>query len=150
MDLIKKYFKSNLPERVCLDCGFSCCNKQGCYIMPDFLDDLDPEKDYNIIRHRIKMLLDQFIYSIDWHYKNYMETIFFMRIRNAGTPVVNHSLGTPCIMLTNNGCSLRRDKKPLAAIPFKCMIPTFNSICVKRWEKYSKILQELTREYANM
>lgn len=150
MELTKKYFKNNLPERICLDCGFSCCNKQGCHIMPDFLGELDPYKDYNIIKHKIKMLLDQFKYSIDWYYEYHKKRTFFLRVRSAGTPIVDHSYGNPCIMLTKNGCSLRRDKKPIGAMPFKCTVPTFNIICVKRWEKYSDILEELAREYANM
>ncbi len=98
----------------------------------------------------IKMLLDQFKYSIDSYHGDKESPHYFLRIRNAGTTVVNHSFGNPCIMLTSNGCAMRKDKKPNDGQSMKCIRPSSNIECCKRWEKYSYILKELVKEYENM
>lgn len=143
---------------ICKKCGGDCCKAMGCHLSPEFLGDLDPDKDYEEIKNKIKELLDTGNYSIDWWNGDTEDIkelgiVPYLRIRNVCSPIIDASWGGRCKLLTDNGCSLSFEDRPKGG---KYLIPNNEDDCeakydkkqsAKDFRKYHNILEDLIDEY---
>lgn len=142
--------KEFLPTSKCAECKGKCCKSMGCHFSPsDFKEITFEHLDYRI---------DCGYISIDWWEgdidDNEIHTrIPFLRMRNKNSPVVNPSWGGECILLTDSGCPLSFEDRPLGARalqPREDDCKTFYSKqdCVRDWRPFVSILEKLIVEYS--
>ena len=101
-------------KEICLKCGGYCCkNLPGNYYPKDFnLSEINPtEEDFK----KLKKIINDSNIAIDWwEDNNYPPTKYFLRpaIKNA-TQKFHPTWGGECIFLTETGCQLSYEKRPL-------------------------------------
>lgn len=160
-----KDFINNENKEFCRICGGKCCKNCGCAFSPrDFKGEITKE--------RLEKLLKTGLVSLDWWdgdpsnitdsaLNDTVEIAFFIRIRNLMldhgnilAPIIDPSFGGKCSLLTNKGCKLSFEHRPLQA---QALIPKPREIscedgynkrdCCIEWLKYDNILKEIYSEF---
>ncbi len=147
---------NNENIEICKLCGGKCCKGMGCHYSP---------RDFNEVTIDIlRRELNKGYVSIDWwegdvyNNDNGYERVYYLRMRNKNAPIVDPSWGGECMLLTERGCSLPFDERPMggrALIPKHndgCIQPYSKEDCCKEWYWYQDVLQKLcenAREEAN-
>lgn len=135
--------KSYPPTEECKKCGGYCCKHMGCHFSPEDF----PEISFDYLKAEI----EKGSISIDWWDGDYGPE-YLLRMRNKNCPIVDPSWGGECILLTDTGCPLTFDQRPLGA---RALEPNLNGrceqhyskeMCKNNWLPYYDILSEL-REY---
>lgn len=129
----------------CAKCKGRCCKFMGCHFSPsDF-----PE----ITFEALKIEIEKGLISIDWWEDD--EPQYYLRMRHKNAPIVDPSWGGECILLTDKGCPLPFDKRPLGARALKpretafgdCITSYTKEQCKDEWQQYDNILQELVKYF---
>lgn len=143
---------NNENPKVCSKCGGKCCKSMGCHYSPtDFT---------NITFETLKQSIDKGYISIDWWegdvFDNDRERTYFLRIRNKKANIVDPSWGGECVLLTEQGCSLSFNERPMGGraltpgtIYDSCINPYSKEDCCQEWYPYQDILERLVYEYQN-
>ncbi len=83
--------------------------------------------------------------------------LLYLRARNVNSDIVDlFSLGDPCVLLTDKGCSLDETKRPslgLMVKPTKIGGPCdkkYDSSIALNWLDYDEVLSKLIKHYTNM
>ena len=128
---------------ICTKCQGKCCKHMGCHFSPEDFEEISYDA--------LKAEIDKGHISIDWWEGDRPE--FFLRMRHVNAPVVDPSWGGRCILLTDEGCPLPFDKRPLGARAleprkdFRCKTHYSKENCKNDWKKYEDILKKLYKEY---
>lgn len=148
--LISDFLENNENPVLCSECKGKCCKGMGCHFSPRDFD--------NITYESLNALIERGNISIDWwegdvfgkdEQKN---RTYYLRMRNKGADVVNPSWGGECILLTDQGCILPFEQRPLGG---KSLIPCVGDCknkytkedCCKEWQPYEFILQKLVDKF---
>lgn len=139
-----------LPTSMCSKCKGFCCKKYSGGFAPD--DFKEP-----ITLDFLTTLFDTGLYSIDC-YEGHIQPLpedqynaFFIRPRHKDATVIDYSWGGECVLLTDEGCSLSFEERPLQCKSLKPM-KNKDSQCVsdiskfeiaKLWIPYNDIILEL-------
>lgn len=132
-----------LPEyckpTICAKCGGRCCKHMGCHFAPsDF-----PEITFEYLKEEI----EKGHISIDWWEGDTSE--YFLRMRHKNAPIIDPSWGGVCVLLTDEGCPLPLEKRPLGARSLepkrngKCVIHYSKEDCKNEWSQYKDVLERL-------
>lgn len=129
------------PTEICAKCKGGCCRFYGCHFSPTDFKEISFES--------LKTEIEKGRISIDWWEAEPKE--YFLRSRHVGEPVVCGSWGGVCVNLTENGCSLSWDERPLGGKALKpatvfgghCYTSYSKEACKNDWKKYAPILREL-------
>lgn len=124
----------------CKKCKGECCKTMGCHFAPtDF-----PE----ITFESLKTEIEKGYISIDWWEDEIPQ--YYLRMRHENAPVVDASWGGRCILLTDEGCSLPFEKRPLGARALKpqgngenCRSYYTKEQCKNDWAAYDDVLKKL-------
>lgn len=145
------------PE-LCAKCGGICCKGCGCHFSPDDFKDISFEG--------LKKELEKGYISIDCvdgeaFYRQGFFLILRIRNRKAGIVELKYKRGEPCVLLTEKGCKLSYDKRPMGGkllIPAVCTnllgqkVTNCNSAytiedCCMEWKPYQEVLLELVHYF---
>nr|DAU24511.1 MAG TPA: Protein of unknown function (DUF3109) [Caudoviricetes sp.] len=138
--------KTFQPTEVCAQCKGDCCKTMGCHYSPTDLDDLSFEG--------LKSEIEKGKISIDWWSGDEHE--YYLRARHVGAPIVDPSWGGRCINLTETGCSLPWEKRPLGGRALKPKENSGNRKCrtfyskeqsKNDWKPYSNVLKQLVEYF---
>lgn len=129
----------------CAMCRGRCCRHMGCHYSPRDFKDLSYEG--------LKREIEKGRISIDWWVGE--EPEYYLRARHIGEPIVCGSWGGTCVNLTENGCSLAWEDRPLGGRALKpgatllddCEIFYSKEECKNEWKPYSHILIVLAAYY---
>lgn len=133
------------PSPICKECKGKCCRFYGCHYSPKDFEDISFES--------IKKEIEKGKISIDWWEAEPRE--YFLRCRHVGEPVVCGSWGGVCVNLTDAGCSLPWEKRPLGGKALKpgvtlkdaCITSYGKEDCKNDWKKYDSVLRELAEYF---
>lgn len=134
----------------CKICKGNCCKHMACHYAPSDFKDLSFEG--------LKAEIEKGKISIDWwdgYDADEYEYEYFLRARHIGEPVLQPSWGGICVNLTETGCSLSWEERPLGA---KALKPRENELeqchssytkeqCKNDWRPYNHILEELAEYF---
>lgn len=143
---------------MCKECAGLCCQNCGCHFSPyDF-----KEITFEALKREIK----KGYISIEWVDGDMFcraGGCYILRIRNKGKEIVDTDFErSPCILLTDKGCKLKFDSRPLGGkllIPYKrkeaysnketlmCYSEYDIGACFDEWIKYQDILEELAKYF---
>ena len=127
------------PTKRCSTCKGKCCKTMACHFSPDDFEEIS----FDYLKERI----EEGYISIDWWEAE--EPEYYLRIRNKYSPIVDPSWGGECMLLTDKGCPLPFEKRPLGA---RALEPTQGGGCVQHyskrqckddWKKYNDIMTKL-------
>lgn len=127
----------------CDICKGACCKRMGCHFSPRDFNDISFESLKKEIETK------QYI-SIDW-WEGDEGPEYYLRMRNVGGHIIDPSWGGVCVLLTENGCSLSFEERPLGARALKprdrynepCISDYTKEDCKNEWKQYSDILLKL-------
>ena len=130
---------------VCAICRGRCCKTMGCHYSPRDFKDLSYEG--------LKREIEKGRIAIDWWVGE--EPEYYLRARHIGEPIVCGSWGGTCVNLTENGCSLSWEERPLGgralkpgATPFhECEDFYSKEDCKNEWKPYSDTLERLVATF---
>lgn len=133
------------PEEICAVCKGECCRFYACHYSPEDF----PEISFEALKKQI----DKGRISIDWWEADSPE--YFLRARHVGEPVVCGSWGGVCVNLTDTGCSLSWDERPLGGKALRpkdskngsCKTSYNKEACKNDWKKYADVLRKLALHY---
>lgn len=141
--------ESNIPvyeaTEECAKCEGGCCKAMGCHFSPsDF-----PEITFEALKSEI----EKGFISIDWWEGD--EPQYYLRMRHENAPIVDGSWGGRCVLLTDKGCPLPFEKRPLGARALKprgsiygvCRSSYSKEKCKNEWQAYDNILKELVKHF---
>jgi hypothetical protein len=138
-----------LPTSKCAECKGKCCKRMGCEFSPSDFDEITFEcLDSKISGGNI---------SIDWwdgdveHGCTY-DRIPYLRMRNKNSPIVDPAWNGECILLTDSGCPLLFEDRPLGARALKpeedgCKTFYTKEDCVRDWRPFVHLLEELITKW---
>lgn len=138
-------YETYKATRVCKLCKGWCCSFYGCHYSPyDF-----PEISFDALKKEI----EKGKISIDWWEAEPRE--YFLRARHIGEPVVCGSWGGICVNLTDTGCSLSWEERPLGGKALKpgkslrdeCKTSYSKETCKNEWQKHAAVLRELVAHF---
>lgn len=130
----------------CKICKGNCCKHMACHYAPSDFKDLPFEG--------LKAEIEKGKISIDW-WEIFEGPEYYLRARHIGEPVVDPSYGGICVNLTETGCSLSWEERPLGAKALKpreneseeCYTSYGKRRCKNDWKPYSHILKELVEYF---
>ena len=131
------------PTEACAKCKGNCCKHMGCHFSPSDFE----EVTYDALAAEI----EKGYISIDWWEGD--RNLYFLRMRNKKAPIVDPSWGGECKLLTDKGCPLPFEKRPLGARSLepsedgRCISHYGKYDCAKEWLKYDRILQKLVERF---
>jgi len=144
---IENNFQSNNENsKLCFECGGKCCKNLGCHFSPKDFEDIDFET--------LKDLIEKDYISIDWWdgdiFDKDRDRTLYLRIRNKNAPIVDPSWGGVCMLLTEQGCSLPFNERPMGGrglIPSigECIVGYSKEDCCKDWYIYQELLEKLVK-----
>lgn len=146
MVLIMSYVPVFKAEKCCSKCKGLCCKHMGCHYSPTDFEDLSFEG--------LKKEIEKGKISIDW-WETFDGPEYYLRARHKNARVIDPSWGGVCINLTETGCSLSFEERPLGG---KAVRPDPNGYCKSYytkeqckndWKKYKEVLKQLV-EYFNL
>lgn len=143
---------------LCKECGGRCCRNCGCHFSPyDF-----KEVTYEHLKEEIK----KGYITIEWIDGDIFSRIggcYILRVRNQGKEIVDDEIErSPCILLSENGCKLEFDKRPLGGkllIPYqrkdaysnqtelRCYSEYDIAACFDEWQEYQGIVLDLIKYF---
>lgn len=138
-------------REICTKCGGKCCKHMGCHYSPMDFKDLSYEG--------LKKEIDKGHISIDWWNGNPFDDdrnisrVYYLRVRNIESEIVDGSWGGRCSLLTENGCSLTFNDRPKGGrklIPQEigaCKDLYTKKDCVIEWYEYNETMTKLAKEY---
>ena len=147
---IDNNFQNNNENlELCVECKGKCCKNLGCHFSP---------KDFKAIDFEtLKNLIEKGYISIDWWEgdvfdKNRRRTLY-LRIRNKDANIVDPSWGGQCMLLTEHGCSLPFNERPMGGrglIPSinECIVGYSKEDCCKEWYIYQDLLEKLVKVFS--
>lgn len=126
---------------VCAKCQGECCKLCGCHFSPDDFSEISFEA--------LKNEIEKGKISIDWWEGESPE--YYLRSRHVGEPIVCGSWGGRCVNLTENGCSLSWEERPLGGKALKpadtlggyCRTSYSKEDCKNDWKAHDSVLREL-------
>lgn len=126
------------PAEYCAICRGKCCRFYGCHYSPSDFADLTFDG--------LKKELEKGRISIDWWEADTPE--YFLRARHVGEPIVCGSWGGVCVNLTDSGCSLSWEERPLGGKALKpdrtfCTSSYTKEECKEEWKSYADVLRQL-------
>lgn len=140
---------------LCAECGGRCCKSMGCHFSPNDFDDLSIES--------LEKILSEGDVSIDWWEGDVtggnLDKTYFLRMRHVDAKIVDPSWGGRCVALTDSGCRLSFEKRPLGG---RALIPSKNSNqkdckqtyskenCCRDWYPYQYILAKLRLRFCGI
>lgn len=136
-------YKVYQPKPCCEKCGGFCCKHMACHYSPSDFED----KSFDALKKEIK----KGRISIDWWEADKPE--YYLRARHVDSPIVDGSWGGTCINLTENGCSLSFEDRPLGgktAKPSKdgmCTNEYTKKKCKEEWKPYAETLEKLVKYF---
>lgn len=136
-----KKVKVYQPTEACAACMGSCCKLMACHYSPSDFSDLSFEG--------LKAEIEKGRISIDWWEGR--KKMYYLRARHVGAPVVDGSWGGRCINLTETGCSLSWEERPLGGKALKpatspggvCTSSYSKERCKNDWKQYAPVLEKL-------
>ena len=134
------------PTEICAVCGGYCCKHMGCHYSPTDFSDLSFEA--------LKSQIEKGGISIDWWVSGGTRE-YYLRARHVGEPVVKGSWGGRCVNLTDTGCSLSWEERPLGGKALKpqskvgegCHGYYSKEQCKDDWKPYAQVLHELVEHF---
>lgn len=141
-----KEYPTYKPKRCCAICKGECCRQMGCHYSPRDFADLSYEG--------LKKEIEKGKISIDWWEAE--EPEYYLRARHVDCSVVDPSWGGVCVNLTETGCSLSFEDRPLGG---KCLKPDPLNMCKNsyskedcknEWKPYREILVDLVQHFRNL
>lgn len=132
------------PTDACTKCKGRCCKNMGCHFAPSDFE----EMSYEYLKKKIE---ETGYISIDWWEND--EPQYYLRMRHKGAPIVDPSWGGECMLLTETGCSLSFEARPLGATSLepkcdgKCVVHYSKYECKEDWLKYDDILKQLVEYF---
>lgn len=131
--------KTYPPSKRCATCGGRCCKRIGGHYSPRDFRDLSFDG--------LKQEIEKGHISIDW-WENFPDREYFLRARHVGEPIVYGSWGGVCVNLSNVGCDLPREARPLGCRNLKpgigaCTGTYTKEVCKNEWKEYSEVLTAL-------
>lgn len=133
------------PTDACRKCQGACCKNMGCHFSPTDFKEIS--FDY------LKEVIMKGYISIDWWEEPDDSPSYFLRMRNVGGPIIDPSWGGRCVLLTDDGCPLSFNERPLGARSLKpspdgyCVVHYSKEQCKYDWANYSDILKELVEYF---
>lgn len=137
--------KTYPPSELCAACGGKCCQRMGCSYSPQDFKDLSYDG--------LKREIEKGRISIDWWEGETKE--FYLRARHVDAPIVDASWGGVCINLTETGCSLSWEERPLAGRALKpgrdkCVGEYGKEESKNEWKPYSETLKKLVENFGGI
>lgn len=148
---IKDDFKINNENHAsCSQCGGKCCKSAGCHYSPRDFSEITPAI--------LKKILDMGFVSIDWWegdvFGNNRSRTYYLRIRHKGKGIIDPSWGGECMLLTETGCKLSFDERPMGGRVLepkgsidKCTSKYTKEDCCKEWYSYQDLFDEIIDMY---
>lgn len=134
------------PTGACKKCRGKCCKHMGCHFSPTDFEELSFEY--------LKSRIEEGYISIDW-WESDNGPEYYLRMRHVKAPIVDPSWGGRCVLLTNEGCSLPFEKRPLGARSLEphwndigCTIHYSKEQCKNDWLAYEDILVKLVEHFS--
>ena len=127
------------PSAACEKCKGACCKHMACHFAPSDFTDLSYDA--------LKAEIERGFISIDWWEDDRPE--YFLRMRHVDAPIVDPSWGGRCMLLTDSGCPLPFEQRPLGARALKpvqggnCEVFYSKEDCKNDWMPYHEILSDL-------
>jgi hypothetical protein len=127
------------PTIACAECKGLCCKHMGCHFSPTDFEDISFDN--------LKKEIEKGFISIDWWESDVHQ--YYLRMRHVNAPIVDPSWGGRCVLLTDKGCPLPFEKRPLGARALKpisngeCRVHYSKEMCKDDWLEYSDILSAL-------
>lgn len=126
------------PAEYCAICRGKCCRYMACHYSPSDFTDLTFDG--------LKKEIEKGRISIDWWEADPPE--YYLRARNVGEPIVCGSWGGVCVNLTESGCSLSWEERPLGGKALKpsrtfCTSSYTKEECKEEWKAHAAILRQL-------
>lgn len=158
-DIFAKYVKpaskddSLINESKCEKCGGNCCKTMGCHISPFDLKEVSTQSIIDFID-------ETGCVSIDWWEGNPATgeqdgtKSYYLRVKNAGSNVIDPAYLGKCSILTDKGCSLSFEYRPKGArelIPEEpeCRAAYSKQQCAIDWLQYADILENVFDYYVS-
>lgn len=155
--IFSKYFnpvifeQSKINNELCKKCDGSCCKTMGCHISPFNLKEISVE-------FIISLINESGCVSIDWWDGNPItnehdnQRVYFLRIKNINSNIIDPSFGGTCSILTDNGCPLSYEYRPKGArelIPDEneCRVEYSKQQCAIDWYNYQDIMTQVYDYY---
>ncbi len=133
------------PKPCCAVCKGSCCRRMACHYSPRDFKDLSFES--------LKKEIEKGRISIDWWEAE--EPEYYLRARHVNASIVDPSFGGICINLTEDGCSLSFEDRPLGGKAVKpdpmmrCQNSYTKEMCKEEWKPYSQTLKRLAEYFSS-
>lgn len=140
---------AKIPEfqdtNICAKCGGKCCKHMACHLAPSDFEEVTFDS--------LKTEIERGFISIDWWESDKHQ--YYLRVRHKGAPIVDPSWGGECMLLTENGCRLPFERRPLGARSLeprddgKCVVHYSKEMCKNEWLEYDDILTKLANYFSN-
>lgn len=133
------------PTEQCRKCEGSCCKHMACHFSPSDFKEITFES--------LKKEIEKGFISIDWWEDEKPQ--YYLRMRHKNEPIVCGSWGGECILLTEKGCPLSFEDRPLGARALKpkdcddgyCHTYYDKKQCKNDWSIHDSILCELVKYF---
>jgi len=139
---------NNENIELCAKCKGYCCKSLGCHFSPRDFEDISFET--------LKKIIKKGHISIDWWdgdvFDKNRDRTLYLRIRNKNASIVDPSWGGECMLLTEHGCSLSFNERPMGGrglIPGvnECIVKYSKEDCCKEWYEYQNLLEKLVKVF---
>lgn len=125
----------------CAICGGRCCKLMACHYSPMDFKDLSFDG--------LKAEIEKGKISIDWWEGAIPQ--YYLRARNVDAPIVDPSWGGVCVHLTEDGCALAFEERPLGGRSLeprrkftgRCVPHYTKEECKDEWAPYAETLVNL-------
>ena len=126
------------PAEACKICKGQCCKHMGCHFSPEDFEEISFE--------HLKSKIEEGYISIDWWDENDGTCSYYLRMRHVGKQVIDPSWGGRCMLLTDEGCPLPFEQRPLGARSLEprrnaaCIVHYSKEQCINDWKKHEALL----------
>ena len=141
---------NKIPEfqatEACKKCKGQCCKHMGCHFSPTDFEEISFEY--------LKTKIEEGYISIDWWDELDGSPSYYLRMRHKGKPVIDPSWGGRCVLLTDEGCPLPFEKRPLGARSLEprsgtqnCVVHYSKEQCKNDWKSHRALLGALVYHF---
>ena len=134
------------PTDACKKCQGSCCKHMGCHFSPTDFEEIS--FDY------LKAKIEEGYISIDWWDELDGSSSYYLRMRHVGKQIIDPSWGGRCVLLTDEGCPLSFEKRPLGARSLEphggdknCVVHYCKEQCKNDWKRHEPLLIALFEHF---
>ena len=140
---------------ICAQCGGACCKRCGCHFSPEDFEIIS----FNYLKNEIKKGYISIDY-VDGEQIFQDLGAYILRVRNKDAPIIDTGFrgNVPCSLLTENGCKLDYEHRPMGG---KLLIPPHDTpnfsgtlkrrchseydidVCCREWMAHQEILYQL-------